>query len=582
MDTEETVNSETFMDLIPYLFLSLETIETTLACKKDSQLELELVPVNKAQQVYLNNEDNLMQYLEIMALSCLLAIYKLNIENNKSALAPQQFNIELLMQILHTKHGDEEELRCNQATIDNLNVQEYVLLLLSEIATVFPDKVLEHVLIMFVFVGTKLARKDDSYSFQIIKKIIQTILPSIVNSINNSNEHVTELAKYNDSNKKVEVVTAAASQDRLKKTVNTVQRHQKQLPYVSSLVCKILQSFVVALPHIPAHRKTIIFSQLLEIIGLDNYLWITIIQSIDHYLVQSIDLLDFTKSLAELASKQQSIEGKSEKHLRDTLKTTCLQSMISLHVQFEPIVVIKTSIYLVCFLNKYISSLFDTAYKLLTTTNTNRMNSATLANLNLPSNKIQNKAVYSHLACQLDNYNILQMKYLAYNVLAFISDLIINEDFLVKLATEQQSNNSAADESANNSQFQELLEKILLLILKLSQIFNVFEQFAANKTNKSTTSLAMINDLRKFHKAIVNKAYDLMERSISLLDSKQFIRAIKLLIKHDLMQIRRRVLGLLNTKLRKYEPSEEETTLLITMLDDLLASMKLSNLSNDR
>lgn len=575
MDTEETMNTETFMDLIPYLFLSLETIETTLVCKKDSQLELELVPVNKAQKVYLNNEDNLMQYLEIMALSCLLAIYKLNIENNKSALAPQQFNIELLMQILHTKHSDEDELRCNQATIDNLNVQEYVLLLLSEIATVFPDKVLEHVLIMFVFVGTKLARKDDSYSFQIIKKIIQTILPSIVNSINNSNEHVTELAKYNDSNN-------AASQDRLKKTVNTVQRHQKQLPYVSSLVCKILQSFVVALPHIPAHRKTIIFSQLLEIIGLDNYLWITIIQSIDYYLVQSIDLLDFTKSLAELASKQQSIEGKSERHLRDTLKITCLQSMISLHVQFEPIVVIKTSIYLVCFLNKYISSLFDTAYKLLTTTNTNRMNSATLANLNLSSNKIQNKAVYSHLACQLDNYNILQMKYLAYNVLAFISDLIINEDFLIKLATEQQKNSSATDESANNNQFQELLEKILLLILKLSQIFNVFEQFAANKTNKSTTSLAMINDLRKFHKAIINKTYDLMERSISLLDSKQFIRAIKLLIKHDLIQIRRRVLGLLNTKLRKYEPSEEETTLLITMLDDLLASMKLSNSSNDR
>jgi len=122
----------------------------------------------------------------------------------------------------------------------------------------------------------------------------------------------------------------------------------------------------------------------------------------------------------------------------------------------------------------------------------------------------------------------------------------------------------------------------MLLILKLSQIFNVFEQFAANKANKSTTSLAMINDLRKFHKAIVNKAYDLMERSISLLDSKQFISAIKLLIKHDLIQIRRRVLGLLNTKLRKYEPTEEETTLLITMLDDLLASMKLSHLSNDR
>ena len=143
-------------------------------------------------------------------------------------------------------------------------------------------------------------------------------------------------------------VTTSVGADRLKKTVNVVQRHQKQLPYVSSLVCKILQSFVVALPHIPAHRKTIIFNQLLQIIGLDNYLWITIIQSIDYYLVQSIDLLDFTKSLAELASRQQNLqEDKGEKRLRDTLKNTCLQSMISLHVQFEPKQVIQNGVYLV-------------------------------------------------------------------------------------------------------------------------------------------------------------------------------------------------------------------------------------------
>lgn len=53
---------------------------------------------------------------------------------------------------------------------------------------------------MFVFVGNKLARKDDIYSFHIINKIIKTILPSIVNSINSSNEYVSEMAKYNKNN----------------------------------------------------------------------------------------------------------------------------------------------------------------------------------------------------------------------------------------------------------------------------------------------------------------------------------------------------------------------------------------------
>lgn len=206
METDDQTRTDAFIELIPYLFLALETIETTLSCnlvgssKADSVLlkkgsdEVEVI-VNKTQQSYLNNEDNLLQYLEIMSLSCLLSIYKMNIEKDKSALTPAQFNIELLMQILQTKRETESEVETTEPKIDNLNVQEHVLLLLSEIAGVFPDKVLEHVLIMFVFVGTKLARKDDSYSFQIINKIIQTILPSIVNSINLSNENVTDLGK---------------------------------------------------------------------------------------------------------------------------------------------------------------------------------------------------------------------------------------------------------------------------------------------------------------------------------------------------------------------------------------------------
>jgi len=74
-----------------------------------------------------------------------------------------------------------------------------------------------------------------------------------------------------------------------------------------------------------------------------------------------------------------------------------------------------------------LTSLFDTAFKLITANNTANINSATVSNLNLPTNKIQNKQIYSHLACQLDNYNILQMKYLAYNLLTFVSDLIMSE-----------------------------------------------------------------------------------------------------------------------------------------------------------
>ena len=230
-----------------------------------------------------NDEDSIQKvylYLETMCLHTLLSIYRVNKLTNKSKLDKSKFNIELLMQILQTNREEEEEedddsvIQVKKSAtpkikhFDRIHVQEQILLLLSEIASIFPDKVLEHVLIMFVFVGNKLARKDDSYSFQIINKIIKTILPSIVNSVNSAqmiNNGKQDVIKTKESQQ--QVPASAQDEGRLVKTINVLQRHQKELPFVSSLVCKILQSFVVALPHIPAHRKTIIFNQLLQIIG---------------------------------------------------------------------------------------------------------------------------------------------------------------------------------------------------------------------------------------------------------------------------------------------------------------------------
>ena len=75
----------------------------------------------------------------------------------------------------------------------------------------------------------------------------------------------------------------------------------------------------------------------MQIIGLNDYLWITIIQSIDHYLVKSNDLLDFTNYLEQMTSKQQQqltnlseTKRMGERKVRETLKV-CIQSMVFLH-----------------------------------------------------------------------------------------------------------------------------------------------------------------------------------------------------------------------------------------------------------
>lgn len=552
VDEPSTVKNEDadLIEIIPYLFQILDMLEVSYlaemsAGSKSTSPSSESAASGEHQ---LTGVDCLQ--LESMCLNALLAIYRLNKTFNKQRLESAKFNIELLMQILQTKPDgeldDDDETTVSAALsdtrLDRLNVQQNILILLSEIASIFPDKVLEHVLIMFVFVGNKLTRKDDSYSFQIINQIIKSILPAIVAScIEEQQQHQQQ-------------VSTSSSSRRLASTVNTMQRHQKQLPYVSSLVCKILQSFVVALPHIPAHRKTVIFQNLMNIIGLNDYLWITLIQALDHYLVQSQDLLAFKQSLEEFKNKQKELllangaaaseVAVNEKKLRATLMQ-CMESMIALHVQFQPSHVIQASIYLVTFLNKYLGKLFE------------KCKTAAESKATLTSGKP--KLVYSHLACQLDYYNQHQMKYLSYSMLTFVIESLNSPELIAKLA-EVYETDGAAETYAR--MFETLIERILMLVLHLTEE----AESATSDTNAG---------MKKFEKTLLGKSFELLERTIQLLDSKQFIDVVRRLVRHELTQLRRRALGLLNAKLRKYEPSDAEVSLHITLVDDLLDTIQV-------
>jgi hypothetical protein len=183
METNEPIEKEcNLIDIIPYLFLVLESIETQfLLDANKSQFTSSTQTTSSTESTdSISNTDCLK--LESLCVNSLLSIYKLNKLYNNKKLDSAKFNIELLMQILQTKPDDDEENAREDTRLDRLNLQQNILILLSEIASIFPDRVLEHVLIMFVFVGNKLARKDDSYSFQIINQIIKSILPSIVSS----------------------------------------------------------------------------------------------------------------------------------------------------------------------------------------------------------------------------------------------------------------------------------------------------------------------------------------------------------------------------------------------------------------
>ena len=101
------------------------------------------------------------------------------------------------------------------------------------------------IMAMFAFVGDRLVRKDDLYSYQVMEKTIKTVIPSLY------------------------------------KEKNAEQRRP--------ILAKITHVFVTSLAHLPAHRRQDIFRMLMESIGQDECLWFAPIQLFDSVLLSPIN-----------------------------------------------------------------------------------------------------------------------------------------------------------------------------------------------------------------------------------------------------------------------------------------------------
>jgi hypothetical protein len=324
-------------------------------------------------------------YIQIAILNSLINIYR---KTDRITLLKfdKSFNIDLLIQILK---------------YNNINIQKEVLLLLSQCTELYTDKIFDNILTMFVFVGNKLARKDDAYSIDILNKTINTILPIVLKT------------KLNNDNR--------------------------------SVIPKILQSFIVTMPHIPAHRKFTVFHELLNIVDTNTYLWLAIIQAFDSVLVQETNVT------------------------RDSLKT-CMADYTQLYVQFKPNFILKSILNLIEFLNSYIS-VFMQQQK-------NELNSN-----------------FTYMACQFSEYTNIKHKYMIYNLIVFINDLLANENFQSSLIDVYKTTKHV-DIDLYSSLFELLLENILYGVLSV---------------NKLQSSANIVDDDAKYLRAILNKHYDMLE-----------------------------------------------------------------------
>uniref|UniRef100_A0A8C3TZ63 HEAT repeat-containing protein 1 n=1 Tax=Catharus ustulatus TaxID=91951 RepID=A0A8C3TZ63_CATUS len=198
------------------------------------------------------SEEENMEYTKQLILSCLLNIcQKLSSDGSKVPaviLDKEKFNVELIVQCIRISKMPQ--------------THHHALLLLGAVAGMFPDKVLHNIMPIFTFMGANVLRLDDTYTFQVINKTVQMVIPALIQA---------EDSDLSESSGGVEEV-----------------------------VIKIIRVFVDALPHVPEHRRLPILSQLITTVGGDKFLWVLLVLLFEQYVTKTVTATSSTDKDAVL------------------------------------------------------------------------------------------------------------------------------------------------------------------------------------------------------------------------------------------------------------------------------------------
>ncbi|KAL8707208.1 MAG: hypothetical protein Q9225_007801, partial [Loekoesia sp. 1 TL-2023] len=114
-------------------------------------------------------------------------------------------------------------------------VQQTALLLVSILASIAPKLILHDVMPIFTFMGSSIMKRTDDYSAYVVKQTMDSVIPRIMDSLR--------------------------------------KRHKNTMAGVSEL----LLSFAAAFEHIPRDRRLTLFRSLVEMIGVDEFLFALLI-----------------------------------------------------------------------------------------------------------------------------------------------------------------------------------------------------------------------------------------------------------------------------------------------------------------
>ncbi|XP_013080450.2 HEAT repeat-containing protein 1-like [Biomphalaria glabrata] len=406
----------------------------------------------------------------------------------------------------HQKHSEENDntdsvkgehlnmeliVNCVRSS-DNPHTHQQALMLLSTAAKIAPGLLLHNMMTVFTFMGANILRQDDAYSFHVIGKILENVIPALILACQ-------EKSKDNDKKKK-------SSKDKIRS---------------EEMMTVILRVFVDAIPHIPSHRKIVLFEKLMSILGADRYLWRLILLFIESVTVRS-------KTLEE----NQVTETENEKS-SGPLNLSDLEFLSSIVEKFS-----CTQLFQCYQLSlSYVLELPEEKQGIQVL----QFNKESLSLEDMSSEDMEIFSISHHSAKQLRHFK--------FATVYALNEFICSQHLVAQMAV--------SDPSVFLNNYQSLLETVLKFIGQVTE--------SSQRLRESNSS--------RFWRILLNKSHDVLDNLVNLLPDSMFMDVVSGLMNHSLPLVQRRAMELLNNKLQHYKENltPAQIDMLITMTTKLIS-----------
>ncbi|CAL9686707.1 unnamed protein product [Knipowitschia caucasica] len=411
------------------------------------------------------------EYTKQLLLNCLLSVCsKLSPEGAPilpEVLDPDRFSVELVVQCIRSSEMSQ--------------THHQALLLLSAVASIYPEKVLLNIMPIFTFMGANILRLDDSYSFRVIQKTVSMVIPAVL--------------KAQDSSP------------------------SSPSPHTLSVVTRILDVFVDALPHVPEHRRVPVLQQLLSTVGPQDFLWVLL-------------GLMCKQHTTTTAAARPTAEDKdsSQKHWDLWLSICC---------EFSPKVQIQTVVQVLVFLQSL--------------PHQQEQESTSSRRRSVPQEENLQELIFN-----TETHSSKHLRHFVFENLSFCCALLGSRRFLQQVVDQSKSE----EEEQEEAQQQRLLEQTLLYIQSVAQNLEL-------NSDKPTS---------KFWRILLNKSYELLDKVVALLPSGSFVAVTRGLMGNEVPNVRRKALELFNNKLQQKNWDQHQSSLGLS--SDLLALVSSSSESS--